>query len=72
METFDHGKTPADVWALGGKTFLKTQERALGERVGTKDYTELPLPGGHVGVFVGGRSQTLLGPGIAHWLGKHE
>jgi len=46
--------------------------RALGALVGTKDYTELPLPGGHVGVFVGGRSQKLLGPGIAEWLGKHE
>jgi hypothetical protein len=27
---------------------------------------------GHVGVFVGGRSQKLLGPGIAEWLGNHE
>jgi hypothetical protein len=27
---------------------------------------------GYVGVFVGGCSQTLLGPGIAHWLGRHE
>ena len=36
--------------------------------VGTKDYTELALPGGHVGVFVGGKSQALLGPGIAKWL----
>ena len=29
---------------------------------------ELPLPGGHVGVFVGGKSQALLGSGIAKWL----
>jgi poly[(R)-3-hydroxyalkanoate] polymerase subunit PhaC len=36
--------------------------------VGTKDYTELALPGGHVGVFVGGKSQKLLGSGIADWL----
>jgi polyhydroxyalkanoate synthase len=40
--------------------------------VGTKDYTELPLPGGHVGVFVGGKSQALLGPGIAKWLSERN
>jgi polyhydroxyalkanoate synthase len=36
--------------------------------VGTKDYSELALPGGHVGVFVGGKSQALLGSGIVKWL----
>ena len=36
------------------------------------DYTELALPGGHVGVFVGGKSQRLLGPGIAEWLAQHD
>ena len=25
---------------------------ALGARIGSKDYTEIPLPGGHVGLFV--------------------
>jgi polyhydroxyalkanoate synthase subunit PhaC len=42
--------------------------RALAELTGTDDYTELPLPGGHVGVFVSAKSQALLGPGIAAWL----
>jgi polyhydroxyalkanoate synthase subunit PhaC len=40
--------------------------------VGSKDYRELPLPGGHVGVFVGGKSQGLLGSGIADWLGERD
>jgi polyhydroxyalkanoate synthase len=40
----------------------------LGAQIGSKDYSELPLPGGHVGVFVGGKSQGLLGSGIANWL----
>jgi polyhydroxyalkanoate synthase len=40
--------------------------------VGSKDYRELPLPGGHVGVFVGGKSQGLLGPGIADWLAERD
>jgi polyhydroxyalkanoate synthase len=41
-------------------------------RVSTEDYTELPLPGGHVGVFVGGKSQGLLGSGIAKWLEERQ
>jgi polyhydroxyalkanoate synthase len=45
---------------------------ALSKSVGTKDYTELPLPGGHVGVFVGGRAQKLLGSGIAEWLSDRQ
>jgi polyhydroxyalkanoate synthase len=45
---------------------------ALKDKVGSSDYSELPLPGGHVGVFVGGRSQKLLGPGIADWLASKE
>ena len=33
---------------------------------------ELALPGGHVGVFVGGKSQALLGSGIANWLAERS
>ena len=40
----------------------------LQKMVGTKDYTALPLPGGHIGVFVSGKSQGILGKGIADWL----
>jgi len=42
--------------------------RALGGLVGTDDYTEIGLPGGHVGVFVSGKSQGVLGKGITDWL----
>ena len=42
--------------------------QALGKLVGTKDYTELPLPGGHVGVFVSGKSQGIVGKNIYGWL----
>jgi polyhydroxyalkanoate synthase len=45
--------------------------QALRAHVGTKDYTELPLPGGHVGVFVSGKSQGILGKSIYGWLKKH-
>jgi polyhydroxyalkanoate synthase len=44
----------------------------LGSKVGSSDYSELGLPGGHVGVFVGGKAQALLGSGIADWLTKRD
>jgi len=46
--------------------------QALKAQVGTRDYTELPLPGGHVGVFVSGKSQGILGKNIFGWLKKHS
>jgi polyhydroxyalkanoate synthase len=42
--------------------------QALKPLVGTRDYTELALPGGHVGVFVSGKSQGVLGRNIHGWL----
>lgn len=42
--------------------------RALRPLVGSRDYTELDFPGGHVGVFVGSKSQKVLAPAIAEWL----
>jgi polyhydroxyalkanoate synthase len=45
--------------------------QALKRLIGTKDYSELPLPGGHVGVFVSGKSQGILGKNIYGWLKAH-
>ncbi len=42
--------------------------RALDGKLGTDDYTELGLAGGHVGVFVSSKSQGIVGQGIADWL----
>jgi polyhydroxyalkanoate synthase len=30
-------------------------------------YTEVPVPGGHIGTFVGGKAQKILAPTIAEW-----
>ena len=46
--------------------------QALGKAVGTKDYSEIGLDGGHVGVFVSGKSQGVLGKGIHDWLRKRD
>lgn len=45
--------------------------QALGQYIGSQDYTELPLPGGHVGIYVSGRLQGLVGDSIAEWLQAH-
>ena len=46
--------------------------RALDGKVETKDYTELGLPGGHIGVFVSGKSQRIVGKGIVDWLSRRD
>ena len=46
--------------------------QALAGAVGSRDYTEIGLAGGHVGVFVSGKSQGLLGKGIFDWLGQRD
>jgi polyhydroxyalkanoate synthase len=57
-----------NVFAKDDHIIPPATSQALGAHVGTKDYSELALPGGHVGVFVGGKSQALLGSGIVKWL----
>lgn len=42
------------------------------DHVGTKDNELYKFPGGHIGVFVGGRSQKELAPTIAKWLGARD
>lgn len=46
--------------------------RALNGKLGTSDYTELGLRGGHIGVFVSSRSQGIVGQGIADWLAARD
>ena len=47
-------------------------EKALGGKIGTGDYTEIPLPGGHVGLFVSSKSQGRLSKNIAEWLAARD
>jgi polyhydroxyalkanoate synthase len=42
--------------------------RPLNGRCGTGDYTEIEVPGGHIGTFVGSKAQKILGPAITDWL----
>jgi polyhydroxyalkanoate synthase len=42
--------------------------KALGNYVGSQDYTELEIPSGHIGIYVGGKAQKMLAPSVAEWL----
>jgi polyhydroxyalkanoate synthase len=44
---------------------------ALGKMVGTDDYTELEIPAGHIGIYVGGKSQQMLAPTVGKWVKDH-
>ena len=61
-----------NVYAKDDHIIPPATSRALGPKVGTSDYTELALAGGHIGVFVGGRSQALFAPAVASFLERHD
>ena len=44
--------------------------RAMKKYIGSKDYTELSFPGGHIGIYVSGKAQKLIPPSIGDWLNK--
>ena len=44
----------------------------LNDLVGSKDKEIYKFQGGHIGVFVGGRSQKELAPAVVSWLGKRD
>jgi polyhydroxyalkanoate synthase len=46
--------------------------QALRRHVGSSDYEELGLEGGHIGLFVSGKSQGALSKGIYGWLKKRD
>lgn len=41
--------------------------KALGGLIGTRDYTELEFPGGHIGIYVSGKAQKMIPPSVGAW-----
>ena len=67
----DLGRIKAPVLNIYGEHDLiapPETSKALRHIIGSKDYTELAFPGGHIGLFVGSRAQKTLAPAIADWL----
>lgn len=46
--------------------------RAMRGKLGTKDYTELSFPGGHIGIYVSGKAQKTVPPAIGKWLDERS
>jgi len=61
-----------NVYAKDDHIIPPATSRALGPLLRAGDYTELALPGGHVGVFVGGRSQAMFAPAVASFVTRHD
>ena len=57
-----------NVYANGDVIVPTACSRGFAGRFGTDDYSELEVPGGHIGTFVGGKAQKVLAPGIVKWL----
>lgn len=45
--------------------------QALGKYSNSKDYSEFPFKGGHIGIFTSGRSMAEVPPAIATWIKAH-
>lgn len=61
-----------NVYALQDHIIPPPCSKALEKHVGTQDYTEIALPGGHVGVYVSGKSQGIVGDGVYDWLMERQ
>lgn len=57
-----------NIHATGDVIIPPACSSGLAARFGAADYTELAVPGGHIGTFVGAKAQDVLAPRIAEWL----
>ncbi|NKK67959.1 class III poly(R)-hydroxyalkanoic acid synthase subunit PhaC [Rhizobium leguminosarum bv. viciae] len=61
-----------NIYALNDHIIPPACSKALGGKIGSTDYTEIPLPGGHVGIFVSSESQGKPAKWIAEWLQERD
>ena len=61
-----------NIYALDDHIVPPTCSRALGQKVGSSDYSEIALPGGHIGLFVSSKSQGTLTESITQWLAQRD
>jgi len=59
-----------NIYALQDHLVPPDSSRALKGRTGSKDYTELAFPGGHIGIYVSGKAQKEVTPAIGNWLNE--
>ncbi len=56
-----------NIYATGDTIIPNESSKAVMPKIGTTDKQEIPFPGGHIGVFVGAKSQKDLAPAVAKW-----
>jgi len=56
-----------NVYATEDNIIPNPSTLAIMEKIGSKEKKEYAFPGGHIGVFVGGKSQKELAPTVAKW-----
>ncbi len=56
-----------NVYATGDAIIPNDSTIAVMSKIGSTDKKEIPFPGGHIGVFVGTKSQKDLAPAVAKW-----
>ena len=61
-----------NIYAQKDHIIPPSTSRVLDGKLGTSDYTELGLPGGHIGMFVSSKSQGIVGKGIVDWLAERD
>lgn len=76
--TFELGGQPVDlkkitmpvltIFAKDDHIVPPDSTKPINDLIGSKDKELLEFPGGHIGVFVGSRSQKMLTPAVAQWL----
>ncbi|HEX5386342.1 MAG TPA: class III poly(R)-hydroxyalkanoic acid synthase subunit PhaC [Gemmatimonadales bacterium] len=59
-----------NIYAADDHLVPPAASRVLGDYVGTDDYTALEFPGGHIGLYVSGKSQATIPPAICRWLSE--
>lgn len=57
-----------NIYATEDNIIPKSATVPLNDAIGSKDHEIYAFPGGHIGVFVGGKSQKELGPAVAKWI----
>lgn len=59
-----------NIYAAADHLVPPDSSKALAGCVGTRDYTELEFPGGHIGIYVSGKAQKMIPPSVGKWLAK--
>ena len=59
-----------NIYAMQDHLVPPDASKALNGRTGSKDYTELAFPGGHIGIYVSGKAQKEVTPAIGNWLNE--